>query len=572
MKVSFPALFAAIALTAAVTWFLTSRPSSLEPAAGANGGREVAYYQCPMPSHPRYPSPQRCTVCGMQTIPFYKGAAGTGDTGSPDAVSLDEHMIQVLHVQTAQAKTQKLEKTLRVAGRIDDDERRHQILSAYVDGRIDKLYANHHGFVVVKGDPLALIYSPTLLAAEREYRQLTGELRKNTALRLRQMGLTPEQIAALDKKSPDELTSQILAPLGGTVIEHDVYEGQYVSAGQKMFEIADFSSMWFQFDAYEQDIPWIKPGLDVDVTTPAVAGKTFTGKITFIDPNFNEASRSTMVRVELENPMVDGRRQLLHKLYADGMVKLEAPETLAVPRSAVIETGPEAIVYVEEKHGTYLRTPVKTGMRGDALVQILSGLKEGTKVVTNGNLLIDGQAEMNRAFMTTPNEPPRPAPAAAPPTQPAPALTDSKKKTLSDFIKLADGMAAALAADDTSAFNKASAPAPETAGAFIEAFKDRSDLAEPLSKLDAARHFKESPDLKAARKAFHSFTVAASDALERLPAAAGAPEFKVWECTMVDQAVEGAPKKGHWIQAGNRPGHNPFFGKEMLECAEEVKR
>lgn len=560
-----PVILVTAALTAALTWFLITRSDAPQPAA-AQGGREVAYYQCPMGGHPRYPTKQRCTVCGMETTAFYKrvGGGGIGETESADAVPLDERMIQVLNVQTAEAKTQKLFKTLRVAGRIDDDERRHQIISAYVDGRVDKLYANHHGFEVVKGDPLALIYSPSLLAAEREYLQLTGELRKNTALRLRQMGLTPEQIAALDKKPADSLTSQILAPLGGTVVEHEVYEGQYVNAGQKMFEIADFSIMWFMFDAYEQDIPWIKPGLEVEVTTPAVANKTFTGKITFIDPSFNESSRSTLVRVELENPLVEGRRELLHKLYADGVVKLDAPEVLAVPRSAVIQTGPEAVVYVEEKRGSYVRTPVKLGVKGDTLVHIVSGLKEGSKVVTNGNLLIDGQAEMNRAF-TTPVEPVMELPAG-------PALADAEKSALNDFIKLADSMAAALSADDLAAFNKASAPAMDITDALVKALRSRAGAAPNLAKLESARHFHGSPDIKAARKAFHAFTVAATAALEPLRKAGGAPDFQMWECTMVDQAVEGAPKAGRWIQAGGRPGHNPFFGKEMLECAEEIKR
>ncbi|HEX2748116.1 MAG TPA: hypothetical protein VHM91_08970, partial [Verrucomicrobiales bacterium] len=93
-----------------------------------------------------------------------------------------------------------------------------------------------------------------------------------------------------------------------------------------------------------------------------------------------------------------------------------------------------------------------------------------------------------------------------------------------------------------------------------------------LATLEAAAHFPEAPDIKAARKAFHAFTVAATAVLEPLPVAAGAPEFQIWECTMVDQAVEGVPKKAHWIQTGGRPGHNPFFGKEMLECAEQIKR
>ncbi len=563
-----PIVLVTAVLSAVLTWFLSTRADI--PASTAQGGREVAYYQCPMGGHPRYAKPQRCTVCGMETTAFYKnGGGGMGDTESADAVPLDERMIQVLNVQTVEAKKQKLVKTLRVAGRIDDDERRHQILSAYVDGRVDKLFANHHGFEVVKGEPLAMIYSPALLAAEREYRQLTGELRQNTALRLRQMGLTPKQITDLDKKPADALTSEILSPLGGTVVEHEVYEGQYVTAGQKMFAIADFSVMWFQFDAYEQDIPWIKLGQEVDVTTPAVANKTFTGKITFIDPNFNESSRSTMVRVELENPLVEGRRELLHKLYADGVVKLNAPEVLAVPRSSVIQTGPEAVVYVEEKRGSYVRTPVKLGVKGDALVQIVSGLKEGSKVVTNGNLLIDGQAEMNRAFVA-PAAPAMEAPAAAV-LAGADEKPNADTKAMQDFIALADGMAAALSADDLDAFKKASAPAATVTDALLAVLKSRAGIASDLTKLEVARQFASAPDLKAARKAFHSFTTAATAVLEPLRKTGGAPGFQIWECTMVDQAVEGAPKAGRWIQSGGRPGNNPFFGKEMLECASEIK-
>ncbi len=174
------------------------------------------------------------------------------------------------------------------------------------------------------------------------------------------------------------------------------------ATGQQLFEIADFSTMWFMFRAYEQDMPWIKPGLVVRVTTPSLPDKTFTGKITFIDPNFDEATRSTKVRVELPNPLVNGRRELLHRLYADGMVELEAPSVLTVPRSAVIETGPEAVVYIDQGGGAYEHTVLKTGRRGDTHVEVLSGLKEGDEVVTNGNLLIDGQAEMNRAFMSPP--------------------------------------------------------------------------------------------------------------------------------------------------------------------------
>jgi membrane fusion protein, copper/silver efflux system len=205
--------------------------------------------------------PGRCTICGMELTPVYAGEKGFDESGGDNIVALTQNQIQVLHVQTAVAKTRPLVRTLSVSGTIDDNDMRHRLLSAYVDGRIDKLHVNFIGAEVNEGQPLADFYSPSLLQAEREYRQLGGELKKNTALRLRQMGLTQTQIEALDQKPADSLTSQILSPISGTVVAKSVYEGQYVTTGQPLFEIADFSTMWFMFRAYEQDMPWIKPGL-----------------------------------------------------------------------------------------------------------------------------------------------------------------------------------------------------------------------------------------------------------------------------------------------------------------------
>lgn len=407
------AILLTLAVAVPMTWFATRKLhtggtiSSTTSGLPVNGGRKLLYYQSAMHPWIKSGEPGRCTLCGMKLTPVYEGDAGFDATGGGDVVPLTQSMIQVINVQTAEAQVRPLKKTLQVAGIIDDDATRHRILSAYTPGRIQKLHVNFMGAEVTEGQPLVEFYSPTLLQSEREYRTLTGELRAATSLRLLQMGLTAAQIEALPQKPGDKLTSQILAPIGGTVVAQNVYEGQYVQEGERLFEMADFSTMWFQFRAYEQDLPWIKTGLKVDITTPSHPGRTFTGRITFIDPNFDEATRSTKVRVELENPVVEGRRLLLHRLYADGFVHLEAPDVLTVPRTAVIETGPEALAYVEQGRGAYSRRVLKLGRRGDALVEVASGLSAGNKVVVNGNLLIDGQAEMNRPFAE-----PTPAPVA----------------------------------------------------------------------------------------------------------------------------------------------------------------
>ena len=546
-------------LAVATTWFSLRQlapPTTESPAAA--GERHANFYQCAMHPWIKSDQPGRCTICGMELTPIYEGEHGGDTTGGGDLVALTQNQIQVLHVQTVAAQTRPLVRTLPVAGTLAENVARHRVLAAYVDGRIDKLYVNYQGAEVAEGQPLAEFYSPTLLQAEREYRQLGGEMRQNTGLRLRQMGVTPAQIEALAHKPAELLTSQILSPIGGTVVSQLVYSGQYVSTGAPLFEIADFSTMWFVFRAYEQDLPWLTTGQVVRITTPSLPGKSYAGKITFIDPNFDAATRSTSVRVELQNPLVSGRRELLNRLYAEGLVELDAPSVLTVPRSAVIETGSEAVVYRDHGGGAYAHTVVKTGRHGDTLVEILTGLKDGESVVTNGNLLIDGQAEMNRSFMV----PAAATPAAAPPT----GLDAGQKAALTEFLKVADALAAALAEDDLTAFSAAGTAAMPAIASMVKQLRPQVADSKSLDVLEGAGHFHGVTDLPGARLAFHHFSVAATTVLEALRNAPGAPDFQLYECPMVNQAIPSAPKKARWLQTGGRAMANPFFGREMPEC------
>ena len=549
------AILLTLALAVPATWFATQHFSAPATPAMQSGERKILYYQSAMHPWVKSDKPGRCTICGMQLTPVYEGEKGLEAGGN--VVSLSQSMVQVLHVQTVEARPRPLAKTLTFAGMVDDDARRHRLISAYVDGRVDKLFVNYLGAEVVEGKPLAEIYSPALLQAEREYRSLTGELRTNVALRLRQMGLSPEQIAALPKKPSDALTTEILSPVSGTVVNTEIYAGQYFTAGQKLFEIADFSTMWFVFRAYEQDISWLKIGQSVEVTTPSVPGRTFTGTIGFIDPNFDPVTRATQVRVELPNPLVDNRRVLLHRLYGDAAVHLDAPEVLTVPRSAVMQTGPEAVVYVEREGGLYERKPVKLGRRGDEFVEVLAGVEKGDKVVTNGNLLIDGQAEMNRSF--------------APAAMLSSALTVAEEKAVEAFVKAADAVAAALAKDDLAAFNQAGLAVMPASEAIADALKGRAELAAALKTLSDASHLHGAADLAAARKMFHPFSNAAVALLEPLRKGDKPAAIEVFECPMVNKVVPGAPKKGRWVQLAGTGIRNPYMGVEMSDCGSKIE-
>ena len=254
---SFFLLVVVAVLAGAAGWF-AARP---ERGAGkpVAGGRKILHYQSPM--HPWIISaqPGRCTICGMKLEPIYEGERGfTADGG---VVTLGSNTIQVINVQTEMVTNRPLVRNLRVAGTLEDDDTKHRRLSAAADGRVEKLFVNFVGAEVAAGEPLAVFYSPILLTAESEYLTATGQksgadlsatLREErrqligaAAERLERLGYSEIQISALTHRAASEARTQVLAPVTGTVVSRNVYEGQYVKEGDLLFELADFSTLWF---------------------------------------------------------------------------------------------------------------------------------------------------------------------------------------------------------------------------------------------------------------------------------------------------------------------------------------
>jgi membrane fusion protein, copper/silver efflux system len=546
----------------------------------AASGRKILYYQSAMHPWIKADQPGRCTICGMELSPVYEGDKSF-DSGE-GVIMLGSNAIQVINVQTDTVKRQPLKRSLRFAGTIDDDDTRHRIVSTYVDGRIDKLSVNYVGAEVIAGEPLATLYSPMLLTAEREYialrkqREATSQggdptsqhnLSSTAMQRLKRFGLTDAQIAALPTKEPNDIHTQILAPMSGTVVARNVYEGQYVKEGEKLFEIADFSKMWLLFDAYERDLAWLKPGQKVIATTPSAPGKSFTGAIVFIDPNLREMTRSAKVRVELPNPLVEneGRksRELFHKLFAEAEVMVELPEVLTVPRSAVLSPGARPLVYVDKGGGAYEQRKVRLGRVGEEDYEVLDGLKEGESVVTQGSMLIDAQAQLNSTAT--------PAEASTLIESNFPPLTLAQSEAAGQYLALADALGSALAADDLKEFNAQAARTHSATPELLKSFAADGPWRALVTPLDSVGHLAEANDLKAARKSFHALSkvsVALAQALRR-----GEMSFrgvKVFRCPMTKDAFPDAPRTAEWIQLKPEV-RNPWFGAEMLDCGSEVK-
>ncbi len=532
--------------------------------------RKLQFYQSPMHPWIKSDTPGQCTICGMALVPVYAGEAGF-DTGG-DTLMLSDATIQVINVATATVERGSATRTLRLAGTIEDDAGRHRVVSAHFDGRIEKPFIEQVGEEVREGQPLAEIYSPELLYVAREFQRASIGRDRNAAesagRRLIQYGLTPDQLGSIATQPADKFGIDLLSPMTGTVIKRYVNAGQYVKTGDPLFELGDFSRMWFEAVIYENDFPLVHLGQKAIVTTPAAPGEEFEGIVTLVDPNFDPMTRSTQLRIEVPNPMVrtsrGERRALPHGGYAEAKIDTIVGEGLVVPRSAVLDTGLRTIAYVEKSDGAYERRDIRLGGRGDTQVLIRSGVTEGEKIVTHGNMLLDAESQMKdsggmslsdhqaEAETTAPSE------SAPPPAHP-----------LDPLLNTIAAVGAALAADDLEGYKTAiqglHAPLPRLAE------QESQDVAVALGKVDKARHLGATEsDLAAARAAYLPLSEAAAElALALQAGGSGGGGIEVFACPMTDSAFPGAPAKARWVQAGG-PTRNPWFGAEMLECGAKI--
>ena len=542
--------------------------------------RAVRFYQSPMHPWIRSDQPGRCTICGMELTPVYEGESGVAADGP--VVVLGTNSIQLIHLETSEVSDAPLVRNLRLSGTLDDNDTRHRVISASVAGRIERLSVNKLGQEIRAGEPLLTIYSPTLLTAEREYVALSRQPHPEPAgatadlapilasarQRLIQMGLTPRQIDALKDKPPGALTSELMIPADGTVVLKQVYEGQYVTEGERLFETADFSTMWVQLTAYESDRQWLRVGQPAHITTPSWNSGVITGQVSFIDPNFDPMTRSTRVRIEVPNPIEETpegpRRRLLHRVTA--MAEIACIETArTLPRSALLWNGRQPVVYLSLGAGAYEPRTVRIGRIGDHLAEVLDGLKPGERVVTQAAFLLDAQSQLQSGHSgggdpeaTTTL---RPRSSAPPP--------------LAEFLQLSADLSEALASDRLEVFRetlKRFQPRQEALRQW--ASQPVTNLSETLHKSIASISIPSVPNgpssLAEARKWFldqSRTSVELARWAHRQGWDAGVRSF---ECPMVDRAIPSAPKRAGWLQKGPEV-RNPFFGAEMIDCGLELK-
>ncbi|MDR0510974.1 MAG: efflux RND transporter periplasmic adaptor subunit [Rikenellaceae bacterium] len=372
------------------------------------GGREPQHehsdneiWTCSMHPQIRQAGPGKCPICAMELIPL-KSPAGTTQAVDPDAVQLSEEAVALANVQTAVVSRGKPVKELRLYGTIRPDERRLRSLTAHVGGRIERLLVGTVGESVREGQPIVSLYSPELLAAQQELLE-AGKLEgSQPALlaaareKLRLWKLSDSQIEAIERSGSPAPTVDIRAGASGIVVAKRVEQGDYVGQGGALFDLADLSSVWALFEAYEPDLSCLKVGDRVEYTLRSLPGRTFSGRISFIDPMLDPVSRTAKVRVETPNPHGD----LKPGMYAVAVVRAglkHSGDEIVIPRSAVLWTGRRSVVYIRQPDvgvPTFRLREVELGPSLGEEYVVLSGVAEGERIVSSGAFAVDASAQL----------------------------------------------------------------------------------------------------------------------------------------------------------------------------------
>lgn len=425
---------------------------------------EAQIWTCSMHPQIRRDGPGSCPICGMDLVPVKKSAGGVR------TVSISSDVKKLMNVQTVPVAHRYVTADVRMVGKVEYDQTRLAHITAWVSGRLDRLFVEFEGVEVKEGDHMAYIYSEELYTAQEELVSALQSradrpssrfveplnLAESAREKLRLLGITEKQIREIEQRGKPSTHLTIYSPAGGIVVKKHREEGDRVRTGDRIYTVADLSHLWVQMDAYESDLPWLRYGQDVEFTTEAYPGEVFHGRVAFIDPVLNEATRTVKVRVNVSNedgrlkPEMFVRAIVKSKIAAGGRVldsslagkwispmhpeivkdapgdcdvcgmPLVRAETLGyvtaepsdmakplvIPISAALLTGTRAIVYVQvpdAEEPTYEGREIVLGPRAGDYYLVKAGLKEGELVVTNGNFKLDSALQISaKPSMMTP--------------------------------------------------------------------------------------------------------------------------------------------------------------------------
>jgi Cu(I)/Ag(I) efflux system membrane fusion protein len=356
-----------------------------DPSAAPEPAKRIKYYRNPMGLPDTSPVPKKDSM-GMDYIPVFVGDDEDGST-----LKLSPGKLQRTGVRSEPASLRTFMTPVRASGTVQLDERRQSIIALRFDAYIDRVENITTGTMVHQGQPLMHVYGPDLLAPAAQYLTSSTE---GARRRLKNYDVPDSVIAQIDGTHAVPPTFAWPAPRSGIVIERKAIDGMKVNAGDTLFRLADISVVWVLADIAESDLPSIAVGQQATVK-PRGSDRTFTGQIALIYPTINKETRTARLRIELPNP----DSALMPDMYAEVVIATgSAKPVLAVPTSAVIDSGDRQAVILDKGDGRLEPRDVKLGHRGEGFVEIASGLADGDKVVTGANFLIDAESNLKAAL------------------------------------------------------------------------------------------------------------------------------------------------------------------------------
>ncbi len=374
--------------------------STAAPAPQASAQGKILYYKSTMNPGETSPKPAKDSM-GMDMVPVYESSST-----NVSAITVDALTRQQMNVRTAEVVRGPLRRTIRTVANVDYDETTLLDITTKFKGWIEKLHVNATGQLVNPGDPLFDIYSPELYSAQVEYLLTLNQvstndagaanLRQSATAKLKFYDISAAQIAELEKTHEPKKTLTINAPAAGFVTEKMAVEGQMVDAGMKLYRLADIGIVWVYAQVYEQDLPYIQLGQEATMTLSYLRDRRFRGRVTYVYPTVDEKTRTARVRMEFHNPGYFLKPGMFATVELTADV---SPSALLIPDSAVLRSGQRNTVFVALPDGTFDPRNVTLGLAAENnRDEVLSGLKEGERIVTSGQFLLDSESQLQEAI------------------------------------------------------------------------------------------------------------------------------------------------------------------------------
>ena len=528
-------------------------------------GEGTELWTCSMHPQILQPEPGSCPICGMDLIPVEQGG-GELPSGqfrlTPNALALAN--IRTVKVGAGTGAP----AALTLSGTVKANEKTIATQSAYFAGRVERLSVNFEGESVNRGQRLATLYAPELVAAQQELltavslKESRPELYQAVRKKLELWKLSEAQIRDIEQSGQVKEYYPITSDVSGTVTEISTATGDYVQKGAPLFRIADLRSVWVVFDAYEDQLPFLKEGQRIRIRAKALPGNEMEARINFIDPLLNTGTRTVAVRAEVDNRDGALKPGMFVSGTLDAATAAAADETLLIPQSAVLWTGERSVVYVkpDASQPVFEMRQVTLGRQSEAGYELLSGLSPGEEIVAQGAFTVDAAAQLQGAkSMMNPAGGPSStgheghgAMQGMAPSGPQ-ALSEQAQqavtKSLAGYLQVKD----ALVASDQAATRKAA----EETSAILAAYTGSEHAIHNLR--DAAAAMASATSLESLRAGFRTW----SELLIGLGAPHGyGSTLYVQFCPMAD-----GNKGATWISR-QQEIRNPYFGDSMLTCGE----